>query len=604
MNLPKQLKLPVDPRWLLPWAKHWWRPTGPTTLVALAVMVGLVTGVGAVTFTWLVENARELFFGYSRELMTLRVPFDWRFWVPIVPLVGGLLVGPIVYFYAREARGHGVPEVMEAVVRRGGIIRPRVAVAKGIASAICIGSGGSAGREGPIVQIGSAIGSYVGQRFNMSADLVKILVGSGAAAGIGAIFNAPIAGVFFSLEVILGDFAIGTFAPVIIASVVASVVSHALLGNYPAFQVPDYDLVSAWEIPMYALLGVICAVAARLFVGTLHKGEEFFERLRMPGWLKPALGGLLLGFVGLAFPEVFADGYHVVTSVLHGHGVVWLLIVLVFAKMIATTLTLGSGNSGGTFAPTLFMGTTLGGAYGHVMHSLFPNITGVPGTYAAVGMGAFVAAAAHAPMTAMMLIFEMTRDYETVLPLMIACVLATMIAMRMAPDSMYTAKLMRQGIVIRQGRDINVLARHTVAEVMQPDVATLPVTMRLPDILHEMETTGRSDFLVVDSEGGLVGVLGFQEIRTVMTQHDIEELVIASDIMRPAREVLYPEDRLTEAWDLLRPDEVGVLPVVARDNRREIMGMVSREAVTSFYNRRLVETLKPPSVEIGPRQGE
>lgn len=603
MNLPKHLKLPVDPRWLLPWSAHWWRPTGPTALVALAVLVGVAAGTGAVVFTWLVESAHDLFFGYSRELLTQSVPFDWRIWVPLVPLVGGLLVGPIVYFYAREARGHGVPEVMDAVVRRGGIIRPRVALAKGIASAICIGSGGSAGREGPIVQIGSALGSYIGQRFKMSADMVRILVGSGAAAGIGAIFNAPIAGVFFSLEVILGDFAIGTFAPVIIASVVASVVSHALLGNYPAFRVPDYDLVSAWEVPMYALLGVLCGVAARFFVVMLHKGEDFFERLSMPGWLKPALGGLMLGIVGLAFPEVFSDGYHVVSSVLHGHGVVWLLIVLVFAKMIATTLTLGSGNSGGTFAPTLFMGTTLGGAYGHLANTLFPTVTGTPGAYAAVGMGAFVAAAAHAPMTAMMLIFEMTRDYEIVLPLMIACVLATMIAMRMAPDSMYTAKLLRQGIVIRQGRDINVLARHTVAEVMHQDIATIPVTMRLPEILHEMEETGHSDFVVADSDGRLVGLLGFQEIRTVMTQHGAEELIIASDIMRPARTVLRPEDPLTEAWDLLRPDEARAVPVVDRHDDRRIVGMVTRETLTSFYNRRLVETLKPSGVEIGPRRG-
>jgi CIC family chloride channel protein len=380
------------------------------------------------------------------------------------------------------------------------------------------------------------------------------------------------------------------------------VVSHALLGNYPAFQVPDYNLVSAWEIPLYGLLGCICGVAARFFVVMLHKGEDLFERIKMPGWLKPGLGGLMLGILGLVFPEVFADGYHVVTSVLHGHGVFWLLIVLVFAKMVATTLTLGSGNSGGTFAPTLFMGTTLGGAYGHLAHSLFPSVTGLPGAYAAVGMGAFVAAAAHAPMTAMMLIFEITRDYETVLPLMIACVLATMIAMRMAPDSMYTAKLLRQGIVIRQGKDVNVLARHTVAEVMKSDIATIPVTMRLTDILHEMEVTGHSDFLVVDSGGGLVGVLGFQEIRTVMTQHDIEEWVIASDIMRPARNVLHPDDPLTEAWDLLRPDEAGALPVVARANQREIVGMVTRDAVTSFYNRRLVDALKPSSVEIGPTQ--
>lgn len=599
MNLPKQLRWPLEPRWFLPWAAHWWRPTGTTALVFLAVLVGLGTGIGAVAFIWLVESARELFFGYSRELLEQGTPFEWRYYIPLVPLVGGLIVGPIVYLYAREARGHGVPEVMEAVARRGGIIRRRVAAAKAIASAICIGSGGSAGREGPIVQIGSAIGSVVGQRFKMSADLVKILVGCGAAGGISAVFNAPIAGVLFSLEVILGDFGIGTFAPVILSSVVASVVSHALLGNYPAFEIPEYSLVSAWEIPLYAILGILAALIARLFVVTLYKGEDIFENLKMPGWLKPALGGLLLGLLGLAFPQVFADGYQTITSILHGHGVYWLLIVLVFAKMLATMLTLGSGNSGGIFAPSLFMGTALGSAYGNLVHYLFPTVTATPGAYAAVGMGALVAAATHAPMTALMIIFEMTRDYHIILPLMVACVVATMIALRMAPDSIYTLKLLRRGVVLRQGRDVNVLARHTVAEVMHRDFVTIPVTLRMPEVLSKLESTAQSDFLVVDNEDLLVGMVGYQEIRNLLTKTGIDALVIASDIMRPVRHALHPDDLLTEAWDLFRPDEVAVIPVVARDNERRVLGIVTRERITGFYNRRLVDDLTPMGPKIG-----
>ncbi|MBD3298975.1 MAG: CBS domain-containing protein [candidate division Zixibacteria bacterium] len=601
MRLPKQIKLPVEAKWFLPWARHWWRPSGTTALIALAVLVGLATGLGAAGFTWLVENARELFFGYSRELLTQAVPFAWKYWIPIVPLIGGLLVGPIVYLYAREARGHGVPEVMVAVARMGGIIRPRVAAAKAIASAICIGSGGSAGREGPIVQIGSALGSVIGQRFKMSADLVKILVGCGAAAGISAVFNAPIAGVLFSLEVILGDFAIGTFAPVIISSVVASVVSHALLGNFPAFTVPSYTLVSAWEIPLYAILGVVAAIVARLFVVTLYKGEDIFESLKIPGWIKPGIGGLMLGILGFFFPQVFADGYDTISSVLHGNGIAWLLVVLVFAKILATTFTLGSGNSGGIFAPSLFIGTALGGAFGNGVHSLFPNVTAQPGAYALVGMGAVVAAATHAPMTALMIIFEMTRDYHIILPLMVACVIATMIAMRLAPDSIYTLKLLRRGIVLRQGRDINVLARHSVSEVMRTDIRTIPVTLNIPQILKEFETTGQSDFMVVDQDGHLVGQLGFQEVRNLLTKTGIDVLVITQDIMRPIRHALYADDKLTEAWDLFRPDEVGAVPVVDRADPRKLVGIVTRGTITRFYNRQLVESLTPPGPQIGPQ---
>ena len=218
--------------------------------------MGGATALGAVGFVALIRSANSLFFGLTDQILTEGLgPVGFKWWLPLIPMVGGLLVGPIIYRFASEAKGHGVPEVMNSVARLGGIIRPRVAVAKTIASAICIGSGGSAGREGPIVQIGSAIGSTIGQVFRMSGDRVKILVGCGAAAGIASVFNAPIAGVIFSLEIILGDFAIKTFSPVILSSVVASVVSRSLLGDHPAFAVPEYSLVSAWEIPLYVVLG-------------------------------------------------------------------------------------------------------------------------------------------------------------------------------------------------------------------------------------------------------------------------------------------------------------------------------------------------------------
>jgi CIC family chloride channel protein len=309
---------------------------------------------------------------------------------------------------------------------------------------------------------------------------------------------------------------------------------------------------------------------------------------------------LLLGFLGLVFPQIFADGYQTISSILHGNGIWWLLLALVFAKMLATTLTLGSGNSGGIFAPSLFMGTALGGAYGNLVHLLFPNVTATPGAYAAVGMGAFVAAATHAPMTAFMIIFEMTRDYQIILPLMVACVIATMIAMRTAPESIYTLKLIRRGIVLRHGRDVNVLARHTVAEVMHREFVTIPVSLGMREILEQFESTEQSEFLVVDAEDLLVGMIGYQEIRTLLTKTAMSDLVIASDIVRPVHQTLHPDDLLTEAWDLFRPDEVAAVPVVARDNKRRVLGMVTRDTITGFYNRRLVEDVKPMGPPIGP----
>ncbi|HDL02675.1 MAG TPA: chloride channel protein [candidate division Zixibacteria bacterium] len=341
-------------------------------LIGMSVVVGLGTGFGAILFIKLIEYFKELFFGSSAEMLTSFLG-EFNYWIALIPMAGGLLVGPIVFKFASEAKGHGVPEVMLAVARKGGIIRARVALAKAVASAICIGSGGSAGREGPIVQIGSAVGSAIGQVFKMSAARTKILVGCGAAAGISAVFNAPIAGVIFSLEIILGDYTIKTFSPVLLASVVASVVTRSFFGNHPAFEVPDYSLVSAWEIPLYVILGGFCGTIAVLFTTSLHKTEVFFDRLKVVPMLKPAIGGLMLGIIGIYFPQIFADGYDTIRLTLYGNMIVWLTLVLIFLKIIATNLTLGSGNSGGIFAPSLFIGAVAGGTFGYFAHALFPR---------------------------------------------------------------------------------------------------------------------------------------------------------------------------------------------------------------------------------------
>ena len=417
-------------------------------LILLSVLVGLATAFGAIGFVKLIEFFNDLFFGLTDQILSSAVGFaswgGYRWWLPLIPALGGLLVGPIVYRYASEAKGHGVPEVMDAVARLGGIIRPRVAAAKTIASAICIGSGGSAGREGPIVQIGSAFGSMVGQLFRMSGSRVKILVGCGAAAGISAVFNAPIAGVIFSLEIILGDFAIKTFAPVILASVVSSVVTRTFLGNHPAFEVPSYSLVSAWEIPMYVVMGIGLGALAVLFTRSLDAMEDFFNNLKIANWTKPALGGLLLGGLAIFYPQVLADGYQTIRLTLYGDMGIWLLVVLIFMKLIATSLTLGSGNSGGIFAPSLFMGAVAGGSFGIMIHKLFPTVTATPGAYALVGMAGLVAGATHAPITALLIIFEMTSDYRIILPLMVTVVFSALVAGRLFPQSVYTIKLFKR----------------------------------------------------------------------------------------------------------------------------------------------------------------
>ena len=560
-------------------------------LIGMSVVVGLGTGFGAILFIKLIEYFKELFFGNSAEMLTSFLG-EFNYWIALIPMAGGLLVGPIVFKFASEAKGHGVPEVMLAVARKGGIIRARVALAKAVASAICIGSGGSAGREGPIVQIGSAIGSAIGQIFKMSAARTKILVGCGAAAGISAVFNAPIAGVIFSLEIILGDYTIKTFSPVLLASVVASVVTRSFFGNHPAFEVPDYSLVSAWEIPLYVILGGFCGTIAVLFTTSLHKTEVFFDRLKVVPMLKPAIGGLMLGIIGIYFPQIFADGYDTIRLTLYGNMIVWLTLVLIFLKIIATNLTLGSGNSGGIFAPSLFIGAVAGGTFGYFAHALFPAVTATEGAYALVGMAALVAGTTHAPITAILIIFEMTSDYRIILPLMVAVVFSTLVARRIFEPSIYTIKLIKRGIFLKGGKDTAVLKANRVEDIMDQEFETLPAAMPLAKIMEKVEASKGTTFMVVDRLGKFVGILSFQDMLGILTQHTLDYLVIAKDIATTDFVTVYPDDDLETALGRLNLKGFKMLPVVNRNDPSIILGVLRREDLIQHYNKKLIETFK------------
>lgn len=564
------------------------------SLIALSFIVGISTGLGAVLFRWLILNFRDLFFGHG---------LNWL--IPLVPMLGGLLVGPIVYFFATEAKGHGVPEVMAAVALKSGVIRPRVAVAKAIASAICIGSGGSAGREGPIVQIGAAVGSTIGQIFKLSGDRVKILVGCGAAAGISAVFNAPIAGVIFALEIILGDFTIKTFSPVILSSVLSSVVARAILRDTPAFIVPPYEIVSAYEIPLYILLGGFAGIVAVLFTRTLYLTEDFFDqKLKIPGYLKPALGGLLLGFIGLlavklnyagfahmSAPSIFADGYEAVGSVLGGGGLWFTLLALIVLKMIATNLTLGSGNSGGIFAPSLFMGAMAGGLFGTIVHSLFPTVTASPGAYALVGMAAVVAGTTHATITSILIVFEMTKDYRIMLALMVACVFSTLVARRLLPSSIYTLKLIRRGINLSGGRDVNLLEVVKIKEIMLREFKTIPMHTNLQSILRYLEESTETTLPVVTPDGRLYGMISFQDLRQILTKQEVDTLVIASDIATTEIISVTEDENLKQALEKFGLRDFDLLPVVDKEDPTRIKGIIHKSYLLSYYNKRLMEKM-------------
>ena len=464
-------------------------------LVSFSVIVGLGTGLGAVLFIKMIGVFDQLFFGTLGNINLSRSP-----WVILLPVIGGLPVGFIVEYVAKEAKGHGVPEVLTAIATRGGRIRPVVVVAKALGSAITIGSGGSVGREGPIVQIGAALGSMMGQLFKLSERRVINLVASGAAAGIAATFNAPIAGVLFSVEVIMGDYGFQSLGTVVISAVTASVVSRAILGDFPAFVVPAYSLHSPWELVLYLGLGVLAGFAAWSFVKLLYFLEDVFDDWKFPNYLKPAVGGLGLGILGFFVPQVFGTGFTTISDTLAGKLGLGLLVVLIFGKIIATSLTLGAGASGGVFAPALFTGAMLGGAYGTVANMLFPGIVASSGAYAMVGMAAVFAGAARAPVTAILILFEMTQDYHIVLPLMFATVISTLIAQWLEPESIYTLKLVNRGLDVKARRSENLMKTILVEDAMTPisEMPTVSPQVSMPELAKLFQETAHHGLIVVD----------------------------------------------------------------------------------------------------------
>lgn len=573
------------------------QPPADVVLVVTALFVGLLTGVGAVIFRYLIRGVAWI--GYE---WIPAVTSQWGLaYVIFVPAIGGLLVGLMVYFFAPEAKGHGVPEVMEAVALHGGRIRPQVAVVKSLASSICIGTGGSVGREGPIVQIGSALGSTVGQLLNLSADRVNNLVACGAAAGIAATFNAPIAGVIFALEVIMGGrFSVRYFSSVVVSAVAAGVVGRYVFGNIAAFAIPfEYGIRSLWEFMLYPLLGVAAAVTGVIFVRLLYGSEDLFDRwTSVPEWVKPAVGGVLLGVLALAYPlgmtalrwttipQVYNVGYEVIEAALSSHLALSVAAALLILKLIATSLTLGSGGSGGVFAPSLFMGAMLGAAFQMVMASIFPDIVAPAGAYALVGMAAVFSASAHAPITAVLILFELTGDYRIILPLMLTVVIATMLSQKMlGGESIYTLKLSRRGVRLRRGRDEDILQGVTVAEAMSHDVQTVSAATTVAELTDIFTRTHHHGLLVLDSEGKLWGIVTITDLEETLEESRPNHATV-TDIGTtwPRLKVAFPDETIGDTLATMGTRGLGRLPVVSRDDPYHLLGIVRRQDIVLAYD--------------------
>jgi chloride channel protein, CIC family len=583
-----------------------WLRASPAGLVALALVTGIGAGLGAIFFRWLITEFTQIFTGQS-DYGSLSRPVHPAFpglgvwFIVAVPVIGGLVYGPLIDRFAREARGHGVPEVMLAVTRQGGRIRPRVAVVKSLASAICLGSGGSVGREGPIVQIGSAVGSAIGQLLRIGEVNLRLLVACGAAGGISATFNAPIAGVFFALELILSDFAVRSFGSVVLASVTADVVSRAAFGSSSFLPLPAFQIVSVWEYPLYAVLGLAAAGVGVAFTRILYGTEDLLDRLwgARPEWLRPAVGGLALGALLLALPQLYGVGYAPLEQAIGGNTALALLLVLLVGKIVATSLTIGIGGSGGVFAPSLFIGAMLGTAFGIVAGAVAPGLVAPPGAYGLVGMGAVFAAAAHAPITAVLILFELTGDYQIILPLMFAIALAAGISTLVTSDTIYTLKLRRRGIDIFRGRGANVMELMQVRDAMRPVPAPLIAGTSLGDVVDRFAAEGVEALPVVDEQGAYRGIVTSYQVEEALRANELG--ATAADLAHSVPPVQADETLEAAVERLMATDSVG-LAVLDRADGHVVGWLTHRDLLAAYSGRlgqaRTVAWPRPP----GPAQ--
>jgi CIC family chloride channel protein len=553
-------------------------------LSLLSVLIGLVAGFASVLFKFMIHFVQNLF--WRAPSIIEAVGSQPRYITLLIPVAGGLLIAPLIYYGAREAKGHGVPEIMESLIFRGGKIRNRVAIVKALASSICIGSGGSTGREGPIVQISASIASSLGQLFRINKRGMRTLVAAGAGAGIGATFNAPIAGALFAVEVLLGEFGVYSFSPIIIASVIATLISRLITGDFAAFTVPKYSLNSVWEIGPYLLLGIISGLVAILFIKVLYFLEDGFDNLRIHPLFKPALGGLIVGVIGLKLPQVFGVGYEGIDACLQNHLGFWMALVLVLAKVLSTSMTLGSGGSGGIFAPSLFMGAMTGNLVGSLFHSIFPGSISSPGAYSLVGMGAVVAAATHAPITAIIIIFELTNDYKIILPLMLSCIIASFMTVGVHKESIYTMKLKRQGIIFKEGREEHILKSLSVKDFISQDHQIFKNTDRVGKIIDQAIGSKHHSFQIVDEENNHIGCFALNQLKNLLEEKDIaDSFVIAQDLAVTDIKLDY-EDNLEKAMNIFGQTDVAEIAVLQEG---KFAGVVKRKDVIEAYNHEIMK---------------
>ncbi|HKU27852.1 MAG TPA: chloride channel protein [Candidatus Sulfotelmatobacter sp.] len=559
----------------------------------LAAAVGLVAGLIAYILYKLIGLFTNLAFFHEWSTTFRSVGghhLGW--WVIFVPVVGGLIVGVMAKYGSSKIKGHGIPEAMEAVLVNRSRIEPKVALLKPISAAIAIGTGGPFGAEGPIIQTGGAIGSLVGQVLHTTAVERKVLLACGAAAGMSATFNTPIAGVILAIELLLFEFKARSFIPLVIASTLATAVHMQLLGPGPMFSVSAVDFGIPHALPFYLVLGPVCGIAAVLLSKALYWVEDTFEKLPIDELWWPAIGALALGIIGFFVPRVLGVGYDTIGDILNGNLAWKLLLVVMLAKFAALVISLGSGTSGGLLAPTFMWSAAMGGLFAMIANHAFPSAHLSPGAFALVAMGAVFGAASRATFSFIIFAFEITRDYNSVLPLMLVAVIADGIAMLFMPrSSIMTEKLARRGLHVHQEYEADVLAQATVSETMEKDAPVIPAGTKVGEVAeriarHDPAVARYEAMLIVDSEKRLKGIVTRGDILRALDK-DSSGATTVEEAGSTKLVVTYPDELVSEAAAKLLQFEIGRLPVVDRSDEHTILGYFNRAAILAARMRRL-----------------
>jgi CIC family chloride channel protein len=567
-------------------------PGENTRMIIVAAIIGVMAGAAIIVFREAVSFVHEQIFVRGYELLQIDEG-GWRsFLLPLLPMAGMVLLIPLSLAFPGKVNGYGFTKFLRRVNLENGVIRVQNIFIKIVSTAITIGTGNSAGVEGPIAVIGGCLGSKLGQEFRVSGKRMKVYIAAGCAGGIAGIFNAPLAGMFFAAEIVLlGTYEISSFSALVIASAFSTVVSRAWFGEVPAFPIPNYHMVNPFvEMPLYALMALLIGLLAVLHIRFFYLIRDAFQALPIHDQIKPILGALLVGSIGIAFPQVMGDGYDYIEKALAGHTVISIMLALIFLKSIATAITLGSGGAGGVFAPALFIGAVCGGAFGGVVHYLLPEYTASAGAYATIGIGAFLAASTHAPMTAIFLLFEMTGNYVIIIPVMLVSIISTVTATKFYHDSIDTVDFSREGINIHEGREVAIMKSIKVGKAITEDVDFISETANINQLL-ELFRYARDSFYfpVINHKGLMVGVVSMQDVKTIL--HDAEQRVcfLVGAICTRDVIMLTPDHNLYEAMDLFDIKGIDEIPVVESLEEPWVLGMLRRPDVIAAYNHEILK---------------